>query len=91
MADRSALGAIGLMLGAATMMVMMVGAFVVTDHLTGRLQIDDGLRVMSLPSAVRRGRRKNPASAGVQSGGRSVRKPEPGLVVELGRFRTRTL
>ena len=53
MADRSALGRIGLMLGAATMMVMMVGAFVVTDHLTGRLQIDDGLSVVSLPSAAR--------------------------------------
>jgi len=34
MADRSALGKIGLMLGSAAMMVMMVGAFVVTDHLT---------------------------------------------------------
>jgi hypothetical protein len=53
MADRSALGRIGLMLGAATMMVMMVGAVVVTDHLTGRLQIDDGLRVMSLPASAR--------------------------------------
>ena len=50
MADRSALGRIGLMLGAATMMVMMIGVFVVTDHLTGRLQIDDGL---SVTSAVR--------------------------------------
>ena len=53
MADRTALGTIGLMLGAATMLVMMVGAMVVTDHLTGRLQIDDGLRVVSLPSAAR--------------------------------------
>jgi len=53
MADKSALGRIGLMLGAATMMVMMVGALVVTDHVTGRLQIDDDLRVVSLPSAAR--------------------------------------
>jgi hypothetical protein len=53
MADRSALGKIGLMLGAATMMVMMVGAFVVTDHLTGRLHIDDGMSEVSLPSGVR--------------------------------------
>jgi hypothetical protein len=53
MADRTALGTIGLMLGAATMMVMMVGAMVVTDHLTGRLQLDDGLQVVSLPSAAR--------------------------------------
>ncbi|HEY0224553.1 MAG TPA: hypothetical protein VGC38_08575 [Pseudolabrys sp.] len=40
MADRNALGRIGMMLGAATMAVMMVGAVVVTDHLTGRLQIE---------------------------------------------------
>ena len=53
MADRSALGKIGLMLSAATVAVMMVGALVVTDHLTGRLTIDDGLRVMTLSSAAR--------------------------------------
>jgi hypothetical protein len=53
MADRNALGKIGLMLGAATMMVMMVGAFVVTDHLTGRLHIDDGMGIASLPSDAR--------------------------------------
>jgi len=53
MADRSALGRIGLMLGAATMMVMMIGAFVVTDHLTGRLQIEDGLSAVAMPMAVR--------------------------------------
>jgi hypothetical protein len=53
MADRNALGRIGLMLGAATIMVMMVGTFVVTDHLTGRLQIEDGLPVVSVPSAAR--------------------------------------
>jgi hypothetical protein len=53
MADRSALGAIGLFLGAATIAVMMVGALVVNEHLTGRLQIDDGLRVVGLPSAAR--------------------------------------
>lgn len=53
MADRSALGRIGLMLGVATMMVMMIGTFVVTDHLTGRMQIDDGFSVVGLPSAAR--------------------------------------
>jgi len=53
MADRSALGAIGLMLSAATVAVMMVGALVVTDHLTGRLNFDDNLRVVTLPSAAR--------------------------------------
>ena len=53
MADRSALGRIGMMLGAATMAVMMVGAVVVTDHLTGRWQIDDGLQVVSQPANAR--------------------------------------
>jgi hypothetical protein len=31
------------MLGAATFAVMTIGAVVVGDHLTGRMQIDDGL------------------------------------------------
>lgn len=53
MADRTALGMIGLMLGAATIFVVMVGGVVVGDHLTGRLQIDDGLRVATLPVAAR--------------------------------------
>lgn len=53
MADRSALGKIGLMLGAATMMVMAIGVFVVTDHMSGRLQLDDGLRIASLPTVAR--------------------------------------
>jgi hypothetical protein len=53
MADRNALGMIGLMLVTATMFVMMVGAVVVTDHLTGRLQIDGGLGVVTLPLAAR--------------------------------------
>jgi hypothetical protein len=50
MADRTALGRIGLILGAATMAVMMIGSVVVTDYLTGRMQIDDGLFVGSLPA-----------------------------------------
>ncbi len=53
MADRSALGRIGLLLGAATMMVMMIGAFVVGDHLTGRMQIEDGVQFVSLQGSVR--------------------------------------
>jgi hypothetical protein len=53
MADRNALGRIGLMLGAATMAVMMIGTMVVTDHLNGRLQIDEGLSVVSLPATAR--------------------------------------
>ena len=47
MADRNALGRIGMMLGAATAMVMMIGAVVVGDHLTGQLQIDEGLQMVS--------------------------------------------
>jgi hypothetical protein len=41
MADRHALGMIGLMLCTAMVLVMMAGAVVVGDHLTGRLHIDD--------------------------------------------------
>jgi hypothetical protein len=51
MADRNALGMIGLMLCTATVLVMMVGAVVVNDHLTGRLQINDNLPVMALSAA----------------------------------------
>ena len=53
MADRTALGRIGLMLGAATMAVMMIGSVVVTSHLTGRLQIDDSQYIASLPATTR--------------------------------------
>ena len=53
MADRSALGAIGLMLSTATVLVMLVGTVVVTNHVTGRLNLDDGVRVVTLPSAAR--------------------------------------
>ena len=53
MADTKSLNAIGLMLGAAAMIVMMIGTFVVTDHLTGRMQIDDDMPVISLPAAAR--------------------------------------
>jgi hypothetical protein len=53
MADRNGLGAIGLMLAAATMFVMMAGAVVVTDHLTGRLQIDESVSAAMLPPAAR--------------------------------------
>lgn len=53
MADRSALGVIGLMLSGATLLVMMIGAVVVKDHLTGRLHIEDNLPVIALPAAVR--------------------------------------
>jgi hypothetical protein len=53
MADRSALGVIGLMLSGATLLVMMIGAVVVKDHLTGRLHIEDNLPVIALPVAAR--------------------------------------
>ena len=42
MADRNALGMIGLLFGATTLFVMMMGAVVVADHLSGKLQIEDG-------------------------------------------------
>jgi len=53
MADRTALGRIGLILGAATMMVMAVGGLVISDHLTGHLHLDDNLTAVTLPSAQR--------------------------------------
>lgn len=53
MADRNALGKIGLLLGAATLFVMMTGAVVVGDHLTGRLHIDDNVPLVSLPGSAR--------------------------------------
>jgi hypothetical protein len=52
MADTRSLSFIGMMLGAATMMVMMVGAVVVTDHVTGRMHFDESI-VMSGPAATR--------------------------------------
>lgn len=53
MADRNALGMIGLLFGAATIFVMTVGAVVVGDHLTGRLHLEDGLAVVAMPMTVR--------------------------------------
>ncbi|MBS0249202.1 MAG: hypothetical protein JSR61_21515 [Proteobacteria bacterium] len=41
MADRNALSKIGLLFMATTLLVMMTGAVVVADHLTGRLILDD--------------------------------------------------
>ena len=42
MADRNALGMIGLLFGATTLFVMMMGAVVVADHLSGKLHLEDG-------------------------------------------------
>lgn len=53
MADRNALGTIGLLLGAATIFVMAMGAVVVGDHLTGRLHIEDGLAAVAFPMTAR--------------------------------------
>jgi translation initiation factor IF-1 len=53
MADTKSLNTIGLMLGAATMMVMMIGGVVISDHLSGRMQLDDNVHVVGLPATVR--------------------------------------
>ena len=45
MADRSALGMIGLLFGAATLFVMMMGAVVIAGHLSGKANIEDGFAV----------------------------------------------
>ena len=52
MADRNALGMIGLFFGATTLFVMMMGAVVVAEHLTGKLQFEDGLAV-TMPESAR--------------------------------------
>lgn len=53
MADRNALGKIGLLFGVATLFVMMTGAVVVGDHLTGRLHMDDSTPIAALPAGAR--------------------------------------
>lgn len=54
MADTRSLSFIGVMLGAATLMVMMVGAFVVTGHVTGHAHFDDLsiISIISTPAAA---------------------------------------
>lgn len=52
MADTRSLSFIGFMLGAATLMVMMVGAFVVTGHVTGHSHFEDSLNIISTPAAA---------------------------------------
>jgi len=41
------------MLGVATFVVTMVGAVVVTDHVTGKLHIDDGMSAIAMPVTAR--------------------------------------
>jgi hypothetical protein len=53
MADRSGLGIIGLMLGMATLLVTLVGVFVVTSTLSGNLPLDSEIGAVTLPSAAR--------------------------------------
>jgi len=54
MADRNALGMIGLLFGATTLFVMMMGAVVVADHLSGKLHIEDGSSQLeqAMPAAM---------------------------------------
>jgi len=53
MADKNALGVIGLMLGTVTALVMTVAAIVVNDHVSGRIQMDSGVSAVAQPSSVR--------------------------------------
>lgn len=53
MADRSALGMIGLLFGATTLFVMMMGAAVVADHLSGKLHLEDGVVEVAQPFTAR--------------------------------------
>lgn len=43
MPDRSSLGMIGFLFGGITAAVMLIGALVVTDHMSGRLNIETPL------------------------------------------------
>jgi len=51
-ADRNALGKIGLMFVAATLFVMMTGAVVVAGHLSGRANLDDDAGVFGTAMSV---------------------------------------
>jgi hypothetical protein len=48
-ADRNALSKIGLLFMATTLLVMMTGAVVVADHLSGRLMLDDQMVAGAAP------------------------------------------
>ena len=51
--DQGSLGFIGYLLGAAAAVVMMIGALVVGDHLTGKLNIDGALPTITVPAHAR--------------------------------------
>lgn len=53
MADRSALGMIGLLFGATTLFVMMMGAVVVADHLSGKAHLEEAIVEMAQPGSDR--------------------------------------
>ncbi len=56
MADRNALGLIGLMLGVATMFVVSVGAVVVNDYGNGQLNFADSPQTMQTVALSSRAR-----------------------------------
>ena len=53
MADRSALGMIGLLFGVTTLFVMMMGAVVVADHMSGKLQLEEAVVELAQPFTAR--------------------------------------
>jgi len=53
MADKNALGAIGLMLCAATVMVMVVGSVVIKGHLDGTAHLEETVQIVALPTVTR--------------------------------------
>lgn len=48
MADRTSLGILGLILGAATAMVILTAGFLVAGHIDGRMALDNAKPPMSL-------------------------------------------
>jgi hypothetical protein len=54
MADRNALGRIGMIFCAATVAVITIGGVVVGQNLNGRYQFDDSARVSALTVAAAR-------------------------------------
>jgi hypothetical protein len=48
MADRTGLGVLGLVFGGVTAAVLLIAAFVVTNHVDGRLPLDPGQAATSV-------------------------------------------
>jgi len=53
MVDKSGLGFIGLVLGTATLLVMVIGAVMLTDYASGARHFDDGIAGANITYAVR--------------------------------------